>query len=321
MTDERPRRTLLDRELAKFSAYRRKLAERREKIRRQATPSRRIGKRGVLVAILLVVVGSGLGLMASPAPAVHLLLRTNQSSPRAVLIDSLSLTDPDPQFVQNVTHALSAAGYSLDYYGPSQVTVNLFRNLALQNYRLIMIRSHTATYQGVPTSLSIVTSEPYSKSKYVYEQLVGQVAPATVRPGYTFFSITPAFVESAITGGFQDAIVIQMGCSALLGNHDIATAFIDKGASAFIGWDNLVSSWYTDLSTQNVVTSILHGHTVREAVSSAGGPDPGYGGQLGSLDAASTSQARLNGQLTTIIGWIALFSVTLAASRRLVRDR
>jgi hypothetical protein len=268
-----------------------------------------------------MVVLSSLGLIASPPLPVHLLLHTNQSSPRAVLIDSLSLTDPDPPFVWNVTHSLSVAGYSVDYYGPSQVTVSLFRNLALQNYKLVIIRSHTATYQGVPTGLSIVTSEPYSKSKYVYEQLVGQVAPATVRPGNTFFSITPAFVRSAITGGFQDAIVIQMGCSALLGNHDIATAFIDKGASAFIGWDNLVSSWYTDVSTQNVVSSIVHGHTVGEAVSSAGGPDPGYGGQLGFLDAGSTSQARFNGQLTTVFGWIALFSVTLLVSRRLVRDR
>jgi hypothetical protein len=263
---------------------------------------------------------SSFAMTVSPFPSPQPHLNTGGNSLKAVLIDSLSLTDPDPLFISNVTRSLFVAGYTLDYYGPSQVTVDLFRNLALQDYRVVIIRGHTATFQGIPTSLAIVTSEPYSNLKHVYEQLIGQVAPAIVRPGNTFFAITPAFIRDAMKGSLRNTLVVQMGCGTLTGNRDIATAFIEKGASAFIGWNNTVSSWYTDLTTQKFVSSLAHGHTVTDAVNSAGGPDPVNGGKLGFLDTAATSQAQFNIRITAILGSMILVSVTLLVARKLVRD-
>jgi hypothetical protein len=247
-------------------------------------------------------------------------LINGDNSLKAVLIDSLSLTDPDPLFISNVTHSLSVAGYLVDYYGPSQVTVDLFRNIALQNYRIVIIRGHTATVQGIPTSLSIVTTEPYSSLKHVYEQLIGQVAPAIVRPGNTFFAITPAFIRDAIKGNLRDTLVVQMGCGTLSGNRDIATAFIDKGAYAYVGWNDTVSSWYTDFATQKFVASLEHGHAVSEAVASAGGPDPVNGGRLGFLDAPGTSQDQFNIRMTTILGTMIILSASLLAVGKLIKD-
>ena len=244
-----------------------------------------------------------------------------QSSSRAALIDSLSVSDPDPLFVSNVTHTLSNAGITVDYYPPSQVTVGLFRNLPSEGYRMIIIRSHTATFFGVPTSLAIVTSEPYTKSKYVYEQLVGQVAPAVVRPGNTYFAITPSFVRDAMQGNFWGTVVIQMGCSTLQGNHAIATAFMLKGASAFVGWDDSVGSSYTDLTTENFLSSFVHGHVISEALSSAGGPDPTYNGRLSSLDPAAVSHDRFENAIATFGEWAVLLSVTLLVAEKLVKKR
>jgi len=263
---------------------------------------------------------SSIAMVAPPFPALQLHLITGENSLKAVLIDSLSLTDPDPLFISNVTHSLSVAGYAVDYYGPSTVTVDLFRNIALQNYRIVIIRGHTATYQGIPTSLSIVTTEPYSSLKHVYEQVIGQVAPAIVRPGNTFFAITPSFIRDAIKGNLRDTLVVQMGCGTLSGNRDIATAFIDKGANAFVGWNSTVSSWYTDFATQKFVTSLEHGQTVSEAVASAGGPDPVNGGRLGFLDAPATSQDQFNIRMTTILGTMIILSVSLLAVGKLVKD-
>ncbi|OLE68960.1 hypothetical protein AUF78_13800 [archaeon 13_1_20CM_2_51_12] len=311
--------SVLNRIRVRFTEYRRILAGRVARRRRRVAGSRRLGKLGVLLALLLMATLSSIAMVASPFPPLQPHLINGENSLKAVLIDSLSLTDPDPLFISNVTHSLSVAGYTVDYYGPSHVTVDLFRNLALQNYKIVIIRSHTATVQGIPTSLSIVTSEPYSNLKYAYQQLIGQVAPAIVRPGNTFFAITPAFIRDAIQGSLRDALVVQMGCGTLTGNREIAMAFIGKGASAFVGWNNTVSSWYTDLATQKFVSSLEHGQTVPEAVVSAGGPDPVYGGNLGSLEPPATAQDQFNIRMTTILGSMIILSVTLLAAGKLFR--
>jgi hypothetical protein len=186
---------------------------------------------------------------------------------------------------------------------------------------MVIIRSHTARFFGVPTSLSIVTSEPYTTSRYVYEQLVGQVAPAVVRPGNTYFAITPSFVRDAMQGNFWGTMVIQMGCSTLQGNHAIATAFMIKGASAFVGWDDSVGSSYTDITTQNFVSSLVHGHVVGEAVASAGAPDPTYNGKLSFLDPATVSHDRFYNAIATFGEWAILLSVTLLVIEKFVKKR
>jgi hypothetical protein len=313
-------RSVLNRIRSGFTEYRRVLAVRVAGRKRHDAGSRRLGKVGVLLALLLTATLSSIAMVTSPFPALQPHLINGENSLKAVLIDSLSLTDPDPPFISNVTRSLSAAGYAVDYYGPSQVTVDLFRNIALQNYQIVIIRGHTATVQGIPTSLSLVTAEPYSSLKHVYEQLIGQVAPAIVRPGNTFFAITPAFIRDAIKSNLRDTLVVQMGCGTLSGTRDIATAFIDKGASSFVGWNNTVSSWYTDFATQKFVASLEQGQTVSEAVTSAGGPDPVNGGRLGFLDAPATSQDQFNVRMTTILGTMIILSISLLVVGRLVRD-
>ncbi len=273
----------------------------------------------MLVVFLLIIALSGFTIGAWPSQTLHSLIQLGQGSRRAALLDSLSLTDPDPSFIWNVTRTLYSAGYTVDYYGPREVTVALFRNLPFQDYRIVIIRSHTAIFYGIPTSISIVTSENYTESRYVYEQLVGQVAPAIVRPGNTYFAITPGFVRDAMQGNFRGAILVEMGCSSLQGDHYIATAFVNKGVSNFVGWDNAVGSRYTDGATQNFVSSLAHGETVQEAVGNAGGPDPTYHGRLSSLDTALSAREQFGSQLVTLSVFAILLSVTLLVTRRVIR--
>ena len=311
---------MLDRLLAEFIEYRRNRATRRAVEKRAVARSHRLGRQGIFVVLLLAVTLSSFAMAASPFPAPQPHLSPGGNFQKAALIDSLSLTDPDPVFISNVTRSLFVAGYAVEYYDPSQVTVDLFRNLALQDYSIVIIRGHTATFQGIPTSLTIVTSEPYSSLKHIYEQLIGQVAPAIVRPGNTFFAITPAFIRDAMKGSLRGTLIVQMGCGTLTGNRDIATAFMERGASAFIGWNNTVSSWYTDLTTQKFVSSLTHGHTVTDAVNAAGGPDPVNGGNLGFIDTAATSQAQFETRMTAILGSTIILSATLLAAGWLIRD-
>ena len=221
--------------------------------------------------------------------------RATGGTPRAALIDELSVTNPDPSFIKNMTKMLSSSGYNVDYYGPKDVTVDLFRTLPLQSYAIVIIRSHTASSQ------SIITSQPYSSSQYVYEQVVNEVGSAELMGStMTYFSISASFVRDAIQGNFHGAIVIAMGCATFQGRPDMANAFIKKGASVFVGWDGTVSPQHTDSATQDLLWSLVHGKGVREAVGDVGGPDPTYGGHMTYLDAASVSHDQFVNELASV---------------------
>ncbi len=244
--------------------------------------------------------------------------RLGQGAHRAVLIDSLSQTDPDPFFISNVTQTLSSAGYSVDYYGPSQVTVDLFRSLPLMGYSILIFRTHTATGSSAPPGQNIVTHQPYTTSQYSFEQLANRVTEAVVRPGDKFFAVSPSFIndEEPGVGGFHGALIIQMGCSTLQARPDLATAFFERGAGAFVGWNGVVSSYYTDLLTESFLSSLMHGKTLRQAVASTSGPDPYYGGQLTYIEPSSVSQQILIDRVGVIIVWVLILTPGLFLARR-----
>src|SRR6266704_4571099 len=109
---------------------------------------------------------------------------------KAVLVDELSGTVPNPSFIRNVEGTLGSAGYKVDYYGPSDVTVGLFQSLPLGGYSLVIIRAHSG-------ESAIYTSESYSKTKYLYEQLTDQIVPVNL-DGSEYFAITEKFVTESL---------------------------------------------------------------------------------------------------------------------------
>ena len=154
---------------------------------------------------------------------------------RAVLIDGLSVSYPNPSFTNNVTKTLSSAGYSVDYIGPDKFTVDTLANLPSQGYGLVIIRAHTA-------HSAIITSEPYTDSKYVFEQLSGSVSPATIGTTVEYFAVAAQFISSESHGRFQNSIIVLMGCGDPGDRETFAGAFADKGAGYLIGFDNSVSA-------------------------------------------------------------------------------
>jgi hypothetical protein len=181
----------------------------------------------------------------------------NTGQPRAVLVDELSGTVPNPSFVRDVEAVLGSVGYAVDYYGPSDVTVGLFQSLPLGGYSLVIIRAHSG-------ESAIYTSESYSKTMHVYEQLTDQVVPVNL-DGSAYFAITEKFVTESLRGHFGSTLVVTMGCSGLSGTA-MAQAFLEKGAKAYAGWDRAVSPRQTDESISYLVHLMAQGITVREAV-------------------------------------------------------
>jgi hypothetical protein len=232
-------------------------------------------------AWLLIALGI-VGIVVS----VHLLL-LGQASPnnggglKAIIVDQLSSVQENDEFIANVTEELEDYGFEVDVCRGSNVTVDFYRQLPTHGYKLIIFRAHSgllAENEQTQDRTVLFTNEGYSQAKYIPEQLDDRLVMARVSEGYPMvFGIPPKFIRDSMTGDFDDAVVIMMGCSGLF-LRDLAPAFIDKGASAYIAWNGSVELYYVDKATAYLVKQLCSGNmTVKEAVDSTMdviGPDP-----------------------------------------------
>jgi hypothetical protein len=240
-------------------------------------------KRDIVVAIFLgfVIVVSAFYFLRNQSQQ-----QTPNSGPvqlKAAIVDQLSLTLPNQTFVQAVTSIMEQANYTVDYYSGENVTVGFYRNLAMHGYQIIILRVHSALGQDMTPPLAFFTSEAYSESKYVYEQFTDQLVSVTYNisdpDAPSYFGVWPGFVESSMNGRFQNTMIIAMGCNGLY-YTSMAEAFIEKGASAFIGWYGPVSASHTDTATIHLLQHLLiEKETLKESILETDkevGPDPAY---------------------------------------------
>ena len=203
-------------------------------------------------------------------------LATSSTGSRSIaLIDSLAVDSPNPGLEQNVASLASAAGYSLDYFPPSEVRVDLFQHLPERGYSMIILRTHS-TWDGNV----VVTSEPYDPHQRVIGQVLNRVGDVNVG-GRQFFSVTPAYIGSAMCGRLQGTMVLSMGCTTGIGQ--LAKAFMEKGARLFVGWDGLVTVSQTDSTFQALVGLLLKGVPAHQAIRTlapVGGVGPTTGPSL-----------------------------------------
>jgi hypothetical protein len=206
---------------------------------------------------------------------------TNGEGLKAVIVDQLSSLRENKAFTAAVTEELENYGFEVDLYQWDEVDVDLYRRLGTRGYRLIIFRAHSgllAENEVTQDRTVLFTNEEYSQLKYYTEQLGDQLVMARVGEGYPMvFGIPPRFISEIMEGRFDDTVVIMMGCSGLF-VRDLAEAFVDKGASVYIGWNGSVELYYIDEATPYLVRQLCSGNlTIEEAVDStmdAIGPDP-----------------------------------------------
>jgi len=80
-------------------------------------------------------------------------------------------------------------------------------------------------------------------------------------------------------GNLKNTVVIMMGCATAY-ETDMACAFIDKGASVYIGWSASVDLQYVDKATLDIIKNLCTEKiTIEQALSKTIdhiGPDPYY---------------------------------------------
>ena len=206
----------------------------------------------------------------------------------AVIVDQLSLTQPNPAFVEEARSVLEQAGYLVDYFQGGEVTVEFYSGLALRDYDLVILRAHSgmAAVSGELTDyVGLFTGEPYSERKYAELEAAGLVGPSTYYEGSDerLFGISPEFITSGMSGKFDGTTIIMMGCDGLK-SETTAQAFVGKGAKVVVGWSARVSAEHTDAATEHLLRHlVIEKLEPQEAVAQTMaevGWDPQYGGRL-----------------------------------------
>jgi hypothetical protein len=206
---------------------------------------------------------------------------------KAAIVDQLSTTYPDDNFNESITASLEADGFQVDLYQGAQVSVSFYQNLPSHGYKLIILRTHSGIMQGSQSSqqaVSLFTNEPYNPLKHFLEQLNNQLMKVQISDNSPLlFGLPPAFITQNVKGNFDNAVVIVSGCSGLY-EDNLAQAFIQKGASAFLSWDGSVNLDYVDKATIELVKNLtLNDDTLEKAVDatmSEIGPDPAFNSYL-----------------------------------------
>ncbi len=211
---------------------------------------------------------------------------------RAIIVDQLQVTAPNPDFVSETRGLLAEAGYSVDYVAGESVTVDFYRTLPTKGYDLVLLRVHAGITTEVDAEtgertgteyVSLFTGEAYDDTKYSEEQL-NRLGKATYTTGGdALFGIGPEFVDKSMEGNFGGALVVMMGCDGLR-SQTTAEAFLGRGAGSFVSWTKQVSAPHTDEATDLFLRRLLiEGLSVQEAVDQTSaeiGPDPAYDGEL-----------------------------------------
>jgi len=186
----------------------------------------------------------------------------------AAIIDQLNIEYPNPTFIQNVTSLLEKYGFQVTHY--ETANVGIYRELAKKDYGIIILRVHSALREDKST-VDLFTSERYDPDKYRWElendyMVIGELLYS--RSGQFYYAVTHKFIRN-LEGRFSKSIIVAMGCWSLKeGCEQLAQAFVDKGAIAYIGWTNIVLTKHTDTETMKLMTMLLdQNYTISEAVS------------------------------------------------------
>ena len=204
---------------------------------------------------------------------------------KAVIIDGLSEDAPNPSLINELYSLLKSSGYEVTVFNGSKVNVEIFKNLPNMGFTLVIMRLHGGRIQQ-PIGLFIgsgIFAEPFSEGRYEYEYYSGYFLKGVAYiGGREYFVITPAYVSEKFQGKFPDSIIIVLSCYSMW-DQVLASSFIEKGASAFIGIDHKADVKYLDKVGLELVKHISRGLSIEEAISKTMeeiGPDPSTGAKL-----------------------------------------
>ena len=199
------------------------------------------------------------------------------NSLKAALIDALYATLPNDKFTNSLTETLQEAGFEVDVFQGTEVTVDFLKTVP-NGYRLVILRMHSAL---LADQLYLFTAEPYSVGKYTQEQQFQIVKEAyATEDSQPVFAVNWGFIKRGMTGKFNNTLVIAMGCD---GTRDpvMIQEFMNQDAVGYMSWNGPVLLSHSDAATV-YLTKVLYlenlpAEEAIERTNNQVGPDPEHG--------------------------------------------
>jgi len=195
----------------------------------------------------------------------------------AVIFDPLYADDPGLH--AEMANLLAAHGYTVDSVTGEKATPGALMRLGHRD--VMVLRVHSTCNLG---EVWFFTGEEYSQDRYVLEQIADEVHKARPSLGSRHvFAVGSSFVRRFMAGSLRGTIVLLMGCDRLR-SEDLATAFTECGAAAYVSWDGPVSLPDTDWAFLGLLETLAaQSMTLGDAVAHANGlvgQDPDYNSTL-----------------------------------------
>ena len=209
---------------------------------------------------------------------------SQSSLKRAALVDGLSSVYPHPQFVREIRRIMNQTGYGFDYFSEGAATLDFFFNLPNHGYSIIILRVEGVNIRvGDASPVAFATSDQYGGGQRVSDQMRNDLGIIQAN-GHTYFAMTPKAISRLMCGQFAGTTVLVMSCNSL-SDSSLAQAFIEKGASSFVGWNGSITIVHDDrvftAVTAMLTLGVQAGSATRYA-SNLFGADPIWGGTLSS---------------------------------------
>jgi hypothetical protein len=238
---------------------------------------------GILIVLLALAVLIPLAGCRGAAPG-------GSQTDKAAIIDQLYLLEPNPSFIARATQILESYGFTVDLWQGGEVTVDFYRKLPAMGYKFIVFRVHSGLLMSLekegakPLSTTyLFTAENYTTTRYITDQLTDKVSNAMMYEKYPLvFAVNSEFIKGA-DGRFDNTVVLLLGCESYY-YDDMPQVFIEKGASAYVGWSTVVSLEHTDKAALDLLDNLCTARlTLAEGISRTMadlGRDPSFGAYL-----------------------------------------
>lgn len=201
--------------------------------------------KGIPIIVFIILIT---GLFTYFAGSSNSVEQSSAEVDRALIVDQLNLTKPNKTFVAEATGMLEEKNYQVDYVAGKNVTVGFYRDLTSKDYDIIVFRVHSSASEYGENPVVLFTSESYRKDKYQLEQITNSLLKVYYNYGEEhYFAVSPKFIRG-LSGDFDNATVILMGCEGLKYNN-MGEAFVDKGAKVFVSWSGPVTATHSDRTT------------------------------------------------------------------------
>ncbi len=183
---------------------------------------------------------------------------------KAVILDQLYGENTEYGFTECCQRLLESKGFKVKVISGENVTVGLFRDLDW-SADVVVLRVHSGIFDG---KTWLFTHEEYDSSKYVLEQLSGEVNIGRCGSvDYPAFAVSSGFFEDLVKS--RSGLVVVMGCNSLE-KDDLGEVLSMDGVGAVVGWSGAVTVEETDEIVFSFLENMVSGDDLATAVEGTG---------------------------------------------------